>query len=385
MPLFFPLASPLPLRPCEMLIPYSYPSHLPQLGACGHLFHAECLRERIQRGPPGPHITFSHMRCPLCSGGGEAHGPSSSSSPASSSPAGASGSRPGWGGAARLCDLDHPELSDLMARECLFRDEVQRAARAWLYATGKHHGNPALLPGGAFEGRRGLARALSGALWRGRGKLARRVSFHPPPRDSDPHSDPLPLSLSLSLSLPAAASRPPSRPAGQPTTPCPSSASSGASTASGPTSGVRPTAGRRRRGRRPAPVREGVGEGVGPTTRGCAGDAARPSKGRTASGATGASSSSSSAASAASRGSSSASAPPTTAPPATPSRTGTNGWTARRPAEDRRLAPSGSPTRPTARSTASAARCAGTPTSSRDPCFRSLLADVSLGQGGYPG
>lgn len=39
---------------------------------CGHVFHLECIRDRIKRGFPGPQISFNFMNCPLC-GDSEQH------------------------------------------------------------------------------------------------------------------------------------------------------------------------------------------------------------------------------------------------------------------------------------------------------------------------
>merc|ERR1711964_581297 len=35
---------------------------------CGHIFHYNCIREKLQRRWPGARITFSFLNCPLCNG-----------------------------------------------------------------------------------------------------------------------------------------------------------------------------------------------------------------------------------------------------------------------------------------------------------------------------
>jgi len=41
-----------------------------QLPACRHAYHAECLRDAVRAGRPGPAVTFAHLACPQCGLGG---------------------------------------------------------------------------------------------------------------------------------------------------------------------------------------------------------------------------------------------------------------------------------------------------------------------------
>lgn len=41
-----------------------------QLPACRHAYHAECLRDAVHAGRPGPAVTFAHLACPQCGLGG---------------------------------------------------------------------------------------------------------------------------------------------------------------------------------------------------------------------------------------------------------------------------------------------------------------------------
>lgn len=76
--------------------------------------NAECARERIVQGFPGPSITFNHLNCSMC---------------------GASATRGAVQAATAKCSLDHPLLKNETRPILKLREEVSKEAMRRLKAT----------------------------------------------------------------------------------------------------------------------------------------------------------------------------------------------------------------------------------------------------------
>ncbi|KAG2436360.1 hypothetical protein HXX76_006667 [Chlamydomonas incerta] len=104
--------------------------------ACGrrHACHLVCANARLRAGYPGPHISFGHLYCPLCR---------------DSDPAAGSNLQAALG----PVHLDHPALALALAPQLSLREAVAGAARQRLRLDGALKADPALRPGGKYDGR----------------------------------------------------------------------------------------------------------------------------------------------------------------------------------------------------------------------------------------
>ncbi|KXZ44551.1 hypothetical protein GPECTOR_65g169 [Gonium pectorale] len=106
--------------------------------------HPRC-EARLAAGYPGPNISFAHLYCPLCrDGDGAASG---------------GGAAPSSSGGAVLqvalapVHLDHPALAAALAPHLALREAAVAAARQRLRMDAGLRADPALQPGGRYEGR----------------------------------------------------------------------------------------------------------------------------------------------------------------------------------------------------------------------------------------
>ncbi|KAG2454545.1 hypothetical protein HYH02_000390 [Chlamydomonas schloesseri] len=104
--------------------------------ACGrrHVVHLVCANARLRAGYPGPHISFGHLYCPLCR---------------DSDPAAGSNLQAALG----PVHLDHPALAVALAPHLSLREAVAGAARQRLRLDAELKADPALRPGGKYDGR----------------------------------------------------------------------------------------------------------------------------------------------------------------------------------------------------------------------------------------
>ncbi|KAK9841113.1 hypothetical protein WJX74_000206 [Apatococcus lobatus] len=102
---------------------------------CGHLCHAHCAEEQLQKGFPGPNISLNFLFCPSC---GPGHAAEQAACPQH---------------ALARSHLDHPALQGLLQKPLRLRDQLATCARARLRMEGLLHSEPALQPGAEFDGR----------------------------------------------------------------------------------------------------------------------------------------------------------------------------------------------------------------------------------------
>ncbi|KAG1676344.1 hypothetical protein FOA52_001139 [Chlamydomonas sp. UWO 241] len=104
---------------------------------CGasHLVHASCAAERLERGYPGPQVSFGYLFCSLCAceGGGARGNVQVATAPSH----------------LDLPALQGPQLSAALA----LRVEVSRLARARLLQDADARSDSELQPGGSYDGR----------------------------------------------------------------------------------------------------------------------------------------------------------------------------------------------------------------------------------------
>jgi E3 ubiquitin-protein ligase MYCBP2 len=90
---------------------------------CGHIFHATCLRDLLERRWPGPAITFGFTDCPCCK-----------------------------------AELSHPSIDELMVLVLAMKDDVRRKAMTRLTFENKHNDSEVTDPNSRWhEDREGYA------------------------------------------------------------------------------------------------------------------------------------------------------------------------------------------------------------------------------------